>query len=79
MLYSLGMIGSPLPAWAMKESFMEQLVNQNMPSEYITTLDSLISPAMLVVMIVAPIVCALIGAIITKFMFKKHFEKAGIV
>ena len=29
--------------------------------------------------IVAPIVCALIGAIITKFMFKKHFAKAGIV
>lgn len=79
MLYSLGMVGSPLPAWAMKETFMEQLVSQNMPTEYIATLESLISPGMLVVLFVAPLVCALIGALITKFMFKKHFEKAGIV
>lgn len=77
--FSLGMTGSPLPIWLMRESFLSQIAEQGMPESYITTLEAVSSPAMLIVLFVAPIVGAAIGAVVTKAMFKKHFEKAGIV
>lgn len=79
ILFSLGMIGSPLPIWVMKDTFFQQITEQGMPAEYISSLESYSSPAMLVVLFVAPIVGAIIGLLITKAMFKKHFAKAGIV
>lgn len=79
VFFSLGMTGSPLPIWLMRESFLAQITEQGMPESYINALETLSSPAMLIVLFAAPIVCALIGAAITKSMFKKHFVKAGIV
>lgn len=77
--FSLGMTGSPLPIWLMRDSFLAQISEQGMPESYISTLEAVSSPAMLVVLFVAPVVCALIGALVASAMFKKHFEKAGIV
>ena len=78
-MFSIGMTGSPLPIWLMRESFLAQITQQGMPADYVATLEAVSSPAMLVVMIVAPLVTAVIGAFIAKEMFKKHFKKAGIV
>lgn len=77
--YSLGMLGSPLPIWLFKESFLAQITEQGMSADYVSSLDALASPAMLVVLIAAPIVGGILGALIAKVLFKKHFEKAGIV
>ncbi|MBP3489705.1 MAG: MptD family putative ECF transporter S component [Roseburia sp.] len=77
--FSLGMTGSPLPVWLMRDEFLAQIAEQGMPEDYIATLEAVSSPTMLIVLIAAPIVGAVIGAVITKAMFKKHFEKAGIV
>lgn len=77
--FSLGMVGSPLPIWLMRDSFLAQITEQGMPQDYVSTLAALSSPVMLVVLVAAPIVGALLGAVITKGMFKKHFQKAGIV
>ena len=77
--FSLGMTGSPLPIWVMHDRFFEQISSQGMPADYIHTLETFSSPAMLIVLFVAPIIGAGIGALITKSMFKKHFQKAGIV
>lgn len=77
--FSLGMTGSPLPIWVMRDSFFEQISSQGMPADYIHTLETFSSPAMLIVLFVAPIIGAGIGALIAKSMFKKHFQKAGIV
>lgn len=79
IFFSLGMTGSPLPVWLMRDSFIAQITEQGMPDSYISALKAVSSPAMLVVMFVAPIICALIGSLITKNMFTKHFAKAGIV
>lgn len=79
VFFSLGMTGSPLPIWLMRDSFIAQITEQGMPESYITSLKAVSSPAMLIVLFAAPIICALIGAVITKGMFKKHFVKAGIV
>lgn len=79
IIFSLGMTGSPLPIWIMRDSFLAQISSQGMPTAYMETLKALSSPAMLIVLFVAPIIGAVIGALITKAMFKKHFTKAGIV
>ena len=77
--FSMGMVGSPLPIWLMRESFLAQISEQGMPADYVQTLEALSSSAMLIVMLVAPLVGVAIGAVIVKGMFKKHFEKAGVV
>jgi energy-coupling factor transport system substrate-specific component len=77
--FSLGMIGSPLPIWLMRNSFLAQITEQGMSADYVSALEALISPVMLVVLFIAPIIGAIIGASITRSLFKKHFEKAGIV
>lgn len=79
ILFSLGMVGSPLPIWLMRDSFIAQITEQGMPESYISSLRAVSSFEMLIVMFVATIICAVIGALITKGMFKKHFKKAGIV
>lgn len=82
-LFSVGMIGSPLPMWLFKDSFLEQIFEQTgqgvIPPNYLSTLSSLATDGMLVVLILAPVVLGVIGALIAKALFKKHFVKAGIV
>ena len=79
MAGSLGMVGSPLPIWLMREDFLRQITEQGMPADYINTLASLSSNGMLVVLFLAPIVGAIIGGFLARAMFRKHFEKAGLV
>lgn len=77
--FSLGMIGSPLPIWLMKDSFLAQISAQGMPADYVNTLAALISAPMLAVLFAAPVAGAVVGVLITRAMFRKHFAKAGIV
>lgn len=77
--FSLGMTGSPLPIWLMRESFLAQISEQGMPADYVTTLEAVSSPSMIIVLFAAPVAGAFIGACVTKAMFKKHFSRAGIV
>jgi energy-coupling factor transport system substrate-specific component len=79
IFFSLGMVGSPLPIWIFRKSFIEQISSQGMPADYISTLEALSSNNMLVVLFIAPVIGGIIGAVIAKVFFKKHFEKAGIV
>ena len=79
VLFSVGMVGSPLPIWLMREDFLQQITEQGMPADHVNTLAALSSPGMLVVLFLAPIVGAVIGGLLAKAMFRKHFEKAGLV
>ena len=79
VLFSLGMVGSPLPIWLMREDFLRQITEQGMPADYVNTLAALSSNVMLVVLFLAPIAGAIIGGFIARSMFRKHFEKAGLV
>ena len=45
----------------------------------VNTLAALSSSSMLVVLFLAPVVGAIIGGFIARAMFRKHFEKAGLV
>ncbi|ANU53911.1 MptD family putative ECF transporter S component [Acutalibacter muris] len=79
ILFSYGMVGSPLPIWLFKSSFFMQIAEQGMPETYVTALEMLSSAPMLIVMLVTPIVGGLIGVMIARAMFKKHFQKAGMI
>ena len=48
-------------------------------SEYMETITKLVSPMTTVIFLVVIAICALIGAIISKKLLKKHFEKAGMI
>ena len=50
-----------------------------MPEGYVSTLAALTSPGMIVGLVGAPIVGAILGILLAKGMFRKHFEKAGIL
>ena len=77
--FSLGMCGSPLPLWLFTDDFCAQMLSQGISESYVTAVQTLTSPLMLVIFVVAPFVLAFLGAFIAKIFFKKHFEKAGIV
>lgn len=77
--FSLGMTGSPLPMWMMRDSFLSQISSQGMPASYIDALEAVTSPVMLIVLFAAPLAGSGLGALMAKAMFKKHFAKAGII
>lgn len=79
VLFSLGMVGSPLPIWMFRDSFLSQIKEQGMPADYVSTLSSLSSPGMMAVLFVAPVIGGIIGSILAKAIFAKHFEKAGVL
>lgn len=79
VLFSVGMVRSPLPIWLMREDFLRQITEQGMPADYVNTLAALSSNGMLIVLFLAPVVGAIIGGILARAMFRKHFEKAGLV
>jgi energy-coupling factor transport system substrate-specific component len=78
-IFSVGMIGSPLPLWLFKDSFFAQISGQGISADYLSVLNSLANDGMLVVMVLAPVVLGIVGALIAKTLFRKHFAKAGIV
>ncbi len=79
VFFSMGMIGSPLPMWLFKDSFFAQISEQGMSAEYLSSLSALANGGMLLVLVLAPVVLAIAGALIAKALFKKHFVKSGIV
>ena len=78
ILFSYGMVGSPLALFVYRESFLAQ-ISETMSRKYVVAISSYITTSMLILLLVSPIVGGLLGALIAKRMFKKHFEKAGIV
>lgn len=78
ILFSYGMVGSPLALFVYRESFLAQ-ISETMSRKYVVAISSYITTPMLILLLVSPIVGGLLGALIAKGIFKKHFEKAGIV
>ena len=78
-LICIGLIGSPLPMWLFQESYMKSIIKMGMSPEYVNKLQTLISIPTLIGMIITAFIGGVIGAYIGKAMFKKLFEKAGIM
>lgn len=78
-VFGFGMCGSPLPLWLFHDAFVSQIAAQGMGADYLATLETAANPTMLVAMFVSTLVAGLIGAYVARGMFRKHFEKAGLV
>ena len=62
--------------------YAEQTINaykEMFGAEYLETLTKLVSPKTTVLVLIVTALCACIGAIISKKLLKKHFEKAGMI
>lgn len=79
VLFSYGMVGSPLPIFLFKETFFAQISEQGISETMIEGINAVSSAPMLIVLLVSPIIGGSIGALIAKALFKKHFKKAGII
>lgn len=75
----IGLIGSPLPMWLFQESYMKSIIEMGMDPEYVSKLQTLISIPTLIGVIVTAFLGGAVGAYIGKSIFKKRFEKAGII
>lgn len=79
VLFCYGMLGSPLAIWVYKDSFLAQIQQNGMSAEYVRSLSGLISTPMLIALCISPVIGGMIGALIAKGLFRKHFKKAGII
>ena len=79
IIFCYGMLGSPMAIWVYKDSFLAQIQQNGMSAEYVQSLSGLISTPMFIGLCVSPIIGGLVGAMIAKGLFHKHFRKAGIV
>ena len=78
ILFSYGMVGSPLALFVYRESFLAQ-ISETMSRKYVAAISSYITTPMLILLLISPIAGGFLGVLIAKGIFKKHFEKAGIV
>jgi energy-coupling factor transport system substrate-specific component len=74
------MIGSPLPMWVYQVEFIEMVQDFGVVDPaFINEIVALANPVTLVLMFAGTIGGAFVGAAMTKVLFKKHFQKAGLV
>ena len=78
ILFSYGMVGSPLALFVYSESFLAQ-ISETMSRKYVAAISSYITTPMLILLLISPIAGGFLGVLIAKGIFKKHFKKAGIV
>ena len=74
--WAIGEAGLP---WIAGKYFHELSVASGYSEEWASGVDALATPLNLGIMIVCVIICALISIGFSKKIFKKHFQKAGIV
>lgn len=77
--FCYGMVGSPLPIWVYGDSFFAQIRENGMTEDYIASLQNYTSAGALAVMLISPIIGGIIGMLIARLFFRKHFKRAGVV
>ncbi len=78
-IYAMSVIGAFIPIILTRDSYHEMLATEGFGVEYADTLMSYMPNWILPVLLVASFICGIIGGFIGQKMFKKHFERAGIV
>lgn len=73
------LLGTYLPMVIMTGYVDDMSTSNGVSAEYLTELHSFMNGTMVVIIAVVTFVAGIIGALIAKGVFKKHFQKAGIV
>ena len=72
-------LGTYLPMVIMTGYVDDMSTSNGVSAEYLTELHSFMNGTMVVIIAVVTFVAGIVGALIAKGGFKKHFQKAGIV
>ena len=76
ILFVFGMSGSPIYIWAFRDYTISKAAEE-MSAEYAASMDSMATPFMLVLMIVATIILAFVGGIIGRTVLKNKISNFG--
>ena len=79
MVFSLWTLGIQGAYWYMQDLMIEVSLNSGMEQSWLDAMVKLATPLNFVIMVLATLVCAYIGTLFAKLMFKKHFKKSGIL
>ena len=77
-VFTLWTVGTMLPMWIMRETFLAGYRENGGTDAYINAVMKLTPNYMILVVIVLALVGGMLGACLGRSVLKKHFEKAGI-
>ncbi|MUH59422.1 MptD family putative ECF transporter S component [Bifidobacterium canis] len=79
VIFSFGCTGPILPLWMMKDAYIANLGRKGKDSAYINTLFSAVNTTSLVIVLIATVVGAVLGALFGLRLMRRHFAKAGVL
>ncbi len=78
VVFSFGVTGPILPLWLMRDQYVAALVARGKDSAYIDKVFAGVNGTMAVVVVLAVIVCAVVGGIFGRSLVERHFKKANL-
>lgn len=78
-VFSWNLFGGFIPIWIMREYFFQSTLEGGMSQEFCDTVRAWTPWWVLPVMLVATVLCSLLGSLFTKNVLKKHLAKAGVL
>lgn len=78
-VFSQNLLGGFLPIWIMRDYYFADTLERGMSADFCNTLEAMTPAWVLLLMIAGTVIFALLGCVIGRRMFRKHFEKAGMV
>lgn len=79
VFFSENLLGGFLPIWVMRDYYFADTLERGMSADFCNTLETMTPVWVLLVMIAGTVIFSLIGCAVSKKLFRKHFEKAGMV
>lgn len=78
VVFSFGITGPILPLWLMRDQYVAALVARGKDSAYIDKVFAGVNSTMAVVVVVAVVVCAVVGGVFGRSLVERHFKKANL-
>lgn len=79
ILFSLPLIGPIIPVWFLSDSYVAHLEQRHKDAEYISQMMSYSDMLSFVLCVICTIIGAFLGALLSKKLLAKHFERAGVI
>ncbi len=79
VFFSENLLGGFLPIWVMREYYFADTLERGMSADFCNTLEAMTPVWVLLLMIAGTVIFSLIGWLLGRKLFHKHFEKAGMV
>lgn len=72
-------LGSYLPYIVMRDYYISLSEKSGVNGEFMKKVIELMNGPMIMIAVISAAICAILGALLARAMFKKHFTKAGLV